>query len=56
MYIDEDFEINLIRLKFLSLLLTGRCQKGEVSKIIRKRCISRLSKVVHNVKPPLTCP
>ena len=59
-YIDEDFAINGIRPKFLSLLLTGITrigvtERGSFKKNIRKRCISRSSKAVHNIKLPLTC-
>ena len=46
MYIDEDFEINAIRPKFLD--------RGSFKKI-RKRANLVYSKVVHNVKLPLTC-
>ena len=58
-YIDEDFAINSIRPKFLSLLLTGKIrigvtERGSFKKKIRKRCISRSSKAVHNIKLPLT--
>ena len=57
-YIDEDFAINRIRLKFLSLLLTGIIRIGVTErgslKNIRKWCISRSSKAVHNIKLPLT--
>ena len=57
-FIDEDFAINGIRPKFLSLLLTGITRIGMteriVSKNIRKRCISHSSKAVHNIKLPLT--
>ena len=42
-YIDEEFAINLIRPKFLSLLLTGIIRIGVtergIFKNIRKRCI-----------------
>ena len=59
MYIDEDFAKNRIRPKFLSLLLTGITrigvtERGSFKKNIRKRCISRSSKSVHNIKLPLT--
>ena len=58
-YIDEDFPINGIRPKFLSLLLTGITrigvpEKGSFKKNIRKQCISSSSKAVHNIKLPLT--
>ena len=48
-----------MRPKFLSLLLTcitriGVTERGSFKKNIRKRCISRSSKVVHNIKLPLT--
>ena len=53
-YIDEDFAINGILPKFLSLLLTGITRIGVTErgsfKNIRKRCISRSSKAVHNIK------
>ena len=52
-YLDEDFAINWIRPKFLSILLTGKIRVGvtEMSslKSIRKWCISSYSKVVHNI-------
>ena len=53
-YIDEDFAKNRIRPKFLSLLLTGITrigvtERGSFKKNIRKRCISRSSKSVHNI-------
>ena len=58
-YIDEDFAKNRIRPQFLSLLLTGitrigMTERGSFKKNIRKRCISRPSKSVHNIKLPLT--
>ena len=58
-YIDEDFAINGIRPKFLSLLLTGIThigitERGSFKKNIRKRCISCSSKAVHNIKLLLT--
>ena len=58
MYIDEDFAINGIRPKFLSLLMTGITrigvtERGSFKKNIRKRCISPSSKTVHSTKLPL---
>ena len=57
-YIDGDFAINWIRPKFLSLLMTGIIRIGVAErgsfKNIRKRCISRSSKDVQNMKLPLT--
>ena len=58
-YIDEDFAINGVRPKFLSLLLTGITrigvtERGSFKKNIRKRCIPRSSKAVHNLQIPLT--
>ena len=58
-YIDEDFAINEIRSKFLSLLLTGIShigvtERGSLKKYSRRRCISRSSKAVQNIKLPLT--
>ena len=57
-YKDEDFAINWIRPKFLSLLLTGIIRIGVTErgsfKNIRERCISRSSKAVHNIKLTLT--
>ena len=60
-YIDEDFAINEIRPKFLSLLLTGITrigvtERGSFKKISGRRCISRSSKAVQNIKLLLTCP
>ena len=54
-YIDEDFAINGLRSKFLSLLLTGITRIGVTERgSFKKRCISRSSKVVHSIKLPLT--
>ena len=58
-YIDEDFAINEIRPKFLSLLLTGVtrigvAERGSFKKYSGRRCISRSSKAVQNIKRPLT--
>ena len=51
-YIVEDFAINLIGPKFLSLLMTGIIRKGVTERVsfknIRERCLSRSSKAVHN--------
>ena len=57
-YIDEDFAINLIRPKCLSLFMTGKIcvgvtERGSFKKFW-KRFISRSSKSVHNIKQPLT--
>ena len=55
MYIrDDNFAINFIHSKFLSLLLTDKIrisvtERGSL-KSIRKRCISRYLKNVHNIK------
>ena len=53
-HVDEDFAINLIRPKFLSLLMTGIIRIGVTErdslKNIRKRCTSHSSKAVHNIK------
>ena len=55
-YIDEDFAINEIRPKFLSLLSTGITRIGVTERgISGRRCISRSSKAVQNIKLPLTC-
>ena len=56
MYIHENFAMNLIRPKFLSLLLTGEIcigvdRKGYTQRI-RKWRISRYSKVVYNLELP----
>ena len=58
-YIDEDFAINEIRPKFLSLLLTGiTCigvtERGTFKKYSGRRCISRSSKALQIIKLPLT--
>ena len=58
-YIDEDFAINEIRPKFLSLLLTGITrigvtERGSFKKYSGRRCISRSSKAVQNIKLPIT--
>ena len=54
-YIDEDFAINGLRSKFLSLLLTGINRIGVTERgSFKKRCISRSSKVVHSIKLPYT--
>ena len=58
-YIDEDFANNEIHPKFLSLLLTGITrigvtERGSFKKYSGKRCISRSSKAVQNIKLPLT--
>ena len=60
MYTDEDFAINEIRPKFLSLLLTGITrigvtERGSFKKNSGRRCIYRSSKAVQNIKLPLTC-
>ena len=57
MYIIEDFEINRIHPKFLSLLLTGKTRIGETERGSlknRKLCIFRYSKIVSNIKLSLT--
>ena len=59
MYIDEDFAINCLRPKFLSLLRTGIIcirvtEWGSSKKNIRKRCIARSSKAVHSIKLTIT--
>ena len=59
-YIDEDFALNETRPKFLSLLLTGIIrigvsERGSFKTFSGRRCISRSSKAVQNVKLPLTC-
>ena len=58
-YIDEDFVKNNFRPKFLSLLLTGIIligvtERGSFKKYSGRRCISRSSKAVQNIKLPLT--
>ena len=57
-YIDEDFAINRICPKFLSLLMAGKIRIGMTErgsfKNIRKWCISCPSKAVRNIKLPLT--
>ena len=58
-YIDEEFAINEIRLKFLSLLLKGITrigvtERGSFKKYFGRRCSSRSSKAVQNIKLPLT--
>ena len=58
-YIDEDFAINEVCPKFLSLLLTGITrigvtERGSFKKYSGRRCISRSSKAVQNIKLPLT--
>ena len=58
-YIDEDFAINWIRPKFLSLLMTGIIricvtERGSFKKNIRKWRTTCSSKAVHNLKLPLT--
>ena len=56
-YIDEDFAINWIRPKFLSLLMTGIIRIGVTergSKIFEKRCISCSSTAAQSMKLPLT--
>ena len=54
---DENFAMNLIRPKFLSLLLTGKICIGMDRKgYSKKNCkwwISRYSKVVYNIKLPV---
>ena len=57
--IDEDFAINEIRPKFLSLLLTGITrigvtERGSFKKYSGRRCISRSSKAMQNIELPLT--
>ena len=52
MSIDEDFATNLLRPKFLSLLFTVKIRIGVAEK--GTRCISRYSKVVHNIELSLT--
>ena len=58
-YIDEDFAINGIRPKFLSLLLTGITRIGVTKRGSFKNYseavhISFFTKAVHNLKLPLT--
>ena len=57
-HIDEDFAINEIRPIFLSLLLTGITrigvtERGSFKNYSGRRCISRSSKAVQNIKLPL---
>ena len=54
-----DFAINEIRPKFLSLLLTGITrigvtERGSFKKYSGRRCISRSSNAVQNIKLPFT--
>ena len=57
-YIDEDFaKIEFVlnfQVFYWQVKFVWAWQNGVVSKNIRKRCISRSSKAVHNIKLPLT--